>query len=355
MLGILLADLAAWTYENDKDTFYSSLVSENADLSAMGNKALIMARAIINGTEIKNDNPYDYSYQSTETMCQVLMYAWSDDNEEIACTRAQQFREGVAEKQGHYFTTIAIPYLIALRTGKTKNEAFTIGYGNMHGFADFTISNNNHQGYPDFLGYLNLARRCFEKAFDYTSAIHNAAREMNCDRHLLCMITGAMAEAMYRCEFRLLKKKYGGNWYQNIPWPECYTDSFKQIWDFEIQHRHFFPKNSSLTNVEYHHWQKYSSKFEGEAVTPELAINIKNAFYTGWDDRYGLYLDDGWFYVYRSEFVLVRFKLTPSIFGAYKITEIQKSGEKPGLEDTALESALYSASRLAFAPHSIEE
>lgn len=30
---------------------------------------------------------------------------------------------------------------------------------------------------------------------------------------------------------------------------------------------------------------------------------------TGWDNRYGLYLDDGWMYVYRSGCLIGRFQL----------------------------------------------
>ena len=36
MLGAIVGDLAAWTYENDKERFYSSLTSKDALLSPFG-------------------------------------------------------------------------------------------------------------------------------------------------------------------------------------------------------------------------------------------------------------------------------------------------------------------------------
>lgn len=39
MLGAIVGDLAAWTYENDKERFYSSLTMKEALLSPFGKTA----------------------------------------------------------------------------------------------------------------------------------------------------------------------------------------------------------------------------------------------------------------------------------------------------------------------------
>ena len=98
---------------------------------------------------------------------------------------------------------------------------------------------------------------CFETAWDFTSAIHNAARWPDVDRHLLCSLTGALAEAMYGCEYRLLKEKYGSNWYNCIVYPDAIKEGVLRIKDYQYENRNFFPKNSALTNVERHIWTHY--------------------------------------------------------------------------------------------------
>ena len=42
MLGAVIADLAAWTWENDRDCFWGRLVSPKAKLSGYGVLALEM-------------------------------------------------------------------------------------------------------------------------------------------------------------------------------------------------------------------------------------------------------------------------------------------------------------------------
>lgn len=54
---MLIAGLSAWTYENDRDTFYSSLVSPEAVLSTYGESAMKMALSIAEDREMRNDSP----------------------------------------------------------------------------------------------------------------------------------------------------------------------------------------------------------------------------------------------------------------------------------------------------------
>lgn len=47
MIGAIIGDLAAWTWENDHEKFYPSLISEKALLSELGLSVLATADALI--------------------------------------------------------------------------------------------------------------------------------------------------------------------------------------------------------------------------------------------------------------------------------------------------------------------
>ncbi len=51
------------------------------------------------------------------------------------------------------------------------------------------------------------------------------------------------------------------------------------------------------------------------------------AYGTRWDNRYGVYLDNGWFYVYRSHHLLLRYRLTSQPDSSYRITDLQISND----------------------------
>lgn len=46
MIGTIIGDLAAWTWENDHEKFYPSLISEKALLSEFGLSVLATADAL---------------------------------------------------------------------------------------------------------------------------------------------------------------------------------------------------------------------------------------------------------------------------------------------------------------------
>ena len=54
MKGLIIGDLAAWTWQNDKGVFYSRLISEKATLSEYGATAIAMVEPIWKGKDIFN-------------------------------------------------------------------------------------------------------------------------------------------------------------------------------------------------------------------------------------------------------------------------------------------------------------
>ena len=153
------------------------------------------------------------------------------------------------------------------------------------------------------------------------------------------MLAGALADAMYGCGYYMVKEKYaGGGYMEHLPFID------ERLYLINAQNRAFFPKNNALTNVERHNWYDKPCPMSEKVITEELRRRILKAFHTGWDDRYGFYLDDGWIYVYRSHRLLNRFVLTEQLDGTYRITHYQQSeeSEKLELKDEALENAIYS-------------
>ena len=343
MLGAIAGDLAAWTYENDKECFYSSLTSADAELSSLGEAALATALWNINHRDGEQFDCWplgDSHYlRHGARLIQVATLAWNND---YPMTLLKSDHEAFYDdKEGMYAVNIITELIGGLHNGKTKTEVLADNFGQI--FKDLKSSwkwqsVSEREG---LLIYLMRAWDCFEKAWDFTSAIHNAARWEGVNRHLLCSLTGTIAEAMYGCEYRLLKLKFGSNHYNYIKYPQRLEEDTRAIQEYQFEHRVFFPKNSALTNVEIHSWEPYGSNYEGKAISAQERSSILRAFYTGWEKRYGLYLDNGWVYTYRSGVLLARLQIREKD-GKYQILNVQQSDQKPGSADEAIMAALYS-------------
>ena len=140
--------------------------------------------------------------------------AWNNENPQALLKSAKEIFYD--DKEEMYAGNIIVELIRSLHIGHSKKEALSGHFGNI--FAQMKASWQWKVSKPTdgLLTYLMRAWYCFETAWDFTSAIHNAARWPDVDRHLLCSLTGALAEAMYGCEYRLLKEKYGSNWYNRI-------------------------------------------------------------------------------------------------------------------------------------------
>ena len=176
---------------------------------------------------------------------------------------------------------------------------------------------------------------CFYNSFDFGSAIHNAVRYPNSNSRQLASLTGLIAEAMYGCAYYFKKEKYSFNHepFVELRIPSNLFDEYKDLFIPALKidlwkNRLFFPKNCALTNVERHKFTSYDSELNGLVLQPESKEKIWRAFPTGWDDRYGFYLDNGWIYCYRSFYLLGRFKLIGKD-GRYVIAFVQQTQQMP--------------------------
>lgn len=317
MLGLIIGDLAAWTWQHDKQTFYNKLISPQADLSEFGKEALSIVEPIlahrIDDFSSLNDKRLGSLY--------FVEAGWCSSSEAEALDYSKKLDDKLQlKKQGFYASKLLAPIIWRLRNGYSKKDAIKGIWG-----ADELPSYD--KGNDDLMGVLCRAWDAFYRSFDFTSAIHSAVKSPVNPR-LTAAIAGALAEAMYGCDYLFLKKKYSGeNYYiSKIELPELdsiYTPALNAINDLKQKERVFFPKNSALTNVERHTWSYVDNPLADKVISKELRRRIFKAYHTSFDARYGLYLDDGWHYIYRSGSLLGRFRLKDNGDETWRIVSLQ--------------------------------
>ena len=348
MSGAIIGDLAAWTWKNDHECFYPQLVSPQARLSEYGRTLLITANALMREEEMPIDEyrklfPFDVrDREHINSVVRAIAIAWLYEDEE-------ELRHAIKSyclwdnKEELYAASFMAEIIYALRHGATKKEA---GQVELCGTFCSFVQDDNWQKGTGTLSMVVRAWNAFHDAFDYTSALHNAMK-LPGDRHVNTILTGAFAEAMYGCEMTLLKKRYRpeGNWYNHIELPHKVSEEYAGILDEIKLHKEkvrvFFPKNRALTNVELHKWTMVENPFKDRRISDELRRRILKAYDTGWEARYGFYLDDGWIYVYRSGFLLHRFQLQQSKDGLWNIIHLQRSEASQSSSMVDITDALY--------------
>lgn len=333
MIGAIIGDLAAWTWEHDRETFYHNLVSRDAKLSECGLSMLLFSDAMLSkkeyswrdmcvdfqhyssnrsfdkAIEIRSDwkeffmndmNVIPYSMKKTLCAAGIIISGWTEGSRYEAQKWVEKFHGAKQEYYGTYLADV----IKRLHSGCTKKEALK----------DIPVIDSwKSDNRKEFLSVVCFALRCFEHSWDFTSAIHNAMQSTE-DKHLAGMLVGGIAEAMYGCERMMIKKKYTKDLCSNaitIPTniQALFTDKLQSIKQYEKSIQVFYPKNNALTNVERHHWKAVKNPFSNIVLTKEQRDKILLSAPTDWDCRFGLYLDDGWVYSYRSGVLIGRFQL----------------------------------------------
>lgn len=356
MIGAVIGDLAAWTWEHDRDCFYERLVSPDAKLSGYGLLPITMWPMINEGGLIHEnrlyvkcgkalshssginipddwhiwgqsdyDKPISFGLKIALIMSAVIDSGYLSKKQQSELNWCSFFHGGKHE----YYASMMMTILRRLNEGATKDESVV---GIPEPVFNYYPSGKEHS-WHDLLEYITFAWHCFYYSWDFTSGLHNAAK-CPANRHLAMMLTGAFAEAMYGCFFSMTKQKFGGN-YEMIDFPKSLPNSMSEelyrIRRYERKNRVFFKKNNALTNVERHIWTNVVNPLESYPVNDELYRRLLKAYDTSWEQRYGVYLDNGWFYIYRSHFLLYRFQLTkPDAAGVRKVINFQKSNDPHG-------------------------
>lgn len=333
MNGAILGDLAAWTWEQDKDLFFRKLVSSEASPSKMMKEMLLMGDtlALVRGSDIKVHESLGMRISPEATMLRAIAIGWLYDTEAETASAYQEY--GFAyDKEDWYAGAFMWNLIFALRHGASKKDALMVE--NVSSFKGF-VEDISWKEQSSILGILIRAWGAFYSSYDFGSALHRAM-ELPGDRHLNGILVGALADAMYGSDRYMMKAKYGkGCWLKdlvNVP------SRFQALYRTG---RTFFAKNCAMTNAERHVWKDVANPYGDKIISRELRRRILKAFVPTFDDRYGFYLDDGYIYVYRSCRVLNRFKLSSMSDGTFRIVELQAS-EEAGYQFDPLMEALYS-------------
>ena len=342
MTGAIIGDLEAWTWENEHEKFYPYLVAENAQKSRYSDVILFASDTLLNNPGISRNEfmrlylchfgDKDHETTSRYALLCSIVVGWLYERDKIS-EAVHSFCLS-DEKEALYACLFMAKLICELRHGSTKKEAAQTEFcGTLR---SFTKEEHWKTG-NGVLSYLVRAWMSFYDAFDYGSTIHNAIHQPG-DMTLNCILAGALADAMYGSENYFVKEKYEGGRFINKPeylnWSVC--DKYRKM-------RTFFPKNNARTNVERHTWKNAPCPFSDKVINKELKYRILKAFYTGWEDRYGFYLDDGWIYVYRSFILLARFQLKELEDGTYRIINYQKNEKSIQIDegDIAINCAMH--------------
>lgn len=333
MNGAILGDLAAWTWEQDKDLFFRKLVSSEASPSKMMKEMLLMGDtlALVRGSDIKVHESLGMRISPEATMLRAIAIGWLYDTEAETASAYQEYGF-TYDKEDWYAGAFMWKLIFALRHGASKKDALMVE--NVSSFKGF-VEDISWNEQSSILGVLIRAWGAFYSSYDFGSALHRAM-ELPGDRHLNGILVGALADAMYGSDRYMVKAKYGKGCsltgLVNVP------SRFQALYRAG---RTFFAKNCAMTNVERHVWKDVANPYGDKIISRELRRRILKAFQPTFDDRYGFYLDDGYIYVYRSCRVLNRFKLSSMSDGTFRIVELQAS-EEAGYQLGAIQEALYS-------------
>lgn len=305
MIGTILGDLAACRYENGE-----------AELSPLGKVAMSTALQVIeysNAFIVPSVNKY-CSHQDSlihrENAVKVCQVAWSAGMVSFGGSPTDTMFYD--DKAGMYFYWIMGSVLDALIHGCSKREALNTDGGKY--LAGVASSGLNKSHAEDLLGYAANAWTCFSNAWDFKSAIDNALK-WNCkDRHLLCCLTGALADAMYGCESVLDEMV-----------PEKYRPDLARIFSYQFEHRHFFPKASAAVAVKKNHFAPAETKVDGMFVSTRLKDLFLRSREKSSGDKYGFFLDNGWVYSYMAGGnVIGRFRFEEGLFDTWRIIDVQE-------------------------------
>ena len=217
MIGALIGDLAAWTWEHDHSKFYPQLFSDVAQKSDYSDVMLQTAKLLLQYPNISRDEfmrihrcyfGLDNAKANAEyDLLRSIIIGWMYDGDEIS--NAIHRYCICDDKEELYASHFMANLIYRLRTGYTKKEAAQVEFCGT--FRSFTKEEHWKTG-DGVLSYLVRAWMSFYDAFDFGSAIHNAVKKPG-NLTLNCILAGALADATYGCGEYFVKNKFEGGRY----------------------------------------------------------------------------------------------------------------------------------------------
>lgn len=204
MIGAFIGDLAAWTWQNERDKFYPHLVSDKAEKSVYADVLQMTIKTINDNPNIARDElmrlhrsrfGIGNARQNAEfDVIRSIAIGWLFDSDLSHAVHTYCLCD---DKEGMYASHFLSSLIHALRHGATKETAAQVDFCGT--FRSFTKEEHWKKG-NGMLGYLVRAWMSFYDAFDYGGTIHNAIKQPG-NTFLNCMLAGALADAMYGCGY----------------------------------------------------------------------------------------------------------------------------------------------------------
>ncbi|MFZ4583272.1 MAG: ADP-ribosylglycohydrolase family protein [Paludibacter sp.] len=169
----------------------------------------------------------------------------------------------------------------------------------------------------------------FLDSVDFESAIRLAV-SLGGDSDTLACITGGIAEAFYGMEFSLpeitesnhTKVCFSDKALKKLP-----NDLSKIVNEFYEKfvnkNKCFWGKNESATILETKNWKKVD--IDDKILDEESYQSFLKSYGPDSDMKFGVYYEDGWNYIYRSHFLLKKFRFIKQNDGLYHISDYYDS------------------------------
>jgi len=174
----------------------------------------------------------------------------------------------------------------------------------------------------------------FLDSVDFESAIRLAV-SLGGDSDTLACITGGIAEAFYGMEYNLPESTnafYNRIYFKEIvlrKLPNDLSDVVNEFYNrFVKKNKQFWGKNESTTVLGKIDWIK--SNLEDKLLDETSYKSFLKGYGPDWDMRFGIYYEDGWNYIYRSHYLLRKFRFRKQSDGFNHLTELYEAEKERG-------------------------
>ncbi len=165
----------------------------------------------------------------------------------------------------------------------------------------------------------------FLDSSDFESAIRLAV-SLGGDTDTLTCITGGIAEAFYGMSNSIPEttiSEYDLIYFEEETMNRLPKNLKKVVDEFYkiivSKNKLFWAKNDSRTVWGGEQWIK--TKLDDKTLDEASYRSFLNSYGPDWDMRFGVYYEDGWHYIYRSNFLLKKFKFQKKEDGLYHVIE----------------------------------
>jgi len=169
----------------------------------------------------------------------------------------------------------------------------------------------------------------FLDSVDFESAIRLAV-SLGGDSDTLACITGGIAEAFYgmHCSIPETLESITDNIFFSekamAKLPKDLSGVVTDFYDtFVKKNKQFCGKNESATVWGKIDWKE--SKPENKLLNEESYKSLLKGYHPDRDMPYGVYYEDGWNYIYRSHYLLLKFRFQKQNDGMYHLTDLFKT------------------------------